>query len=55
VGYCQPGLPRRPEPDYCPSGYPHHYFMLKQTTDLGGEWDVVEIEAPTLVASATWL
>ena len=31
-------------PEYCPSGYPHHYFMHKQTTDLGGEWDVVEIE-----------
>jgi glycine hydroxymethyltransferase len=30
--------------DYSPSGYPHHYFMLKPTTDIGGEWDVVEIE-----------
>jgi len=31
-------------PDYSPSGYPHHYFMHKQTTDLSGEWDIVEIE-----------
>ncbi|MBN1657696.1 MAG: glycine cleavage system aminomethyltransferase GcvT [Anaerolineae bacterium] len=30
--------------DYCPSGYPHHYFMYKPTTDPGGEWDIVEIE-----------
>ncbi len=33
-------------PDYQPSGYPHHYFMHKPTTDLGGDWDVVEIEGP---------
>jgi glycine hydroxymethyltransferase len=31
-------------PDYVPSGYPHHYFMHKPTTDPGGEWDIVEIE-----------
>lgn len=30
--------------DYSPSGYPHHYFMYKPTTDIGGEWDVIEIE-----------
>jgi glycine hydroxymethyltransferase len=30
--------------DYRPSGYPHHYFMFKPTTDPGGEWDVIEIE-----------
>ena len=30
--------------DYRPSGYPHHYFMYKPTTDPGGEWDVIEIE-----------
>ena len=30
--------------DYCPSGYPHHYFMYKPTRDPGGEWDLVEIE-----------
>ncbi|HSJ56350.1 MAG TPA: glycine cleavage system aminomethyltransferase GcvT [Anaerolineae bacterium] len=30
--------------DYCPSGYPHHYFMYKPTTDPGGEWDIIEIE-----------
>ena len=30
--------------DYCPSGYPHHYFMYKPTKDPGGEWDVIEIE-----------
>lgn len=30
--------------DYTPSGYPHHFFMYKPTTDLGGEWDVIEIE-----------
>ena len=29
--------------DYCPSGYPHHYFMYKPTQDPGGEWDLVEI------------
>ncbi len=32
------------DPAYCPSGYPHHYFMYKPTTDPGGEWDVIEIE-----------
>ena len=32
------------EADYCPSGYPHHYFMHKPTTDQGGEWDIIEIE-----------
>ena len=30
--------------DYCPSGYPHHYFLYKPTTDPGGEWDLIEIE-----------
>ncbi len=29
---------------YCPSGYPHHYFMYKPTKDPGGEWDIIEIE-----------
>ncbi len=33
-------------PDYNPSGYPHHYFMYKQTKDPGGEWDIIEIEGP---------
>jgi glycine hydroxymethyltransferase len=33
-------------PDYVPSGYPHHYFMYKPSTDPGGEWDVIEIEGP---------
>ena len=33
-------------PDYCPSGYPHHYFLHKPTRDPGGEWDLVEIEGP---------
>ncbi len=33
-------------PGYTPSGYPHHYFMYKPTTDPGGEWDIVEIEGP---------
>jgi glycine hydroxymethyltransferase len=28
---------------YVPSGYPHHYFMYKDTTDPGGEWDIIEI------------
>jgi glycine hydroxymethyltransferase len=32
------------DPCYYPSGYPHHYFMYKPTTDVGGEWDVIEIE-----------
>ncbi len=44
MGRRRSGLLRRPGPDYCPSGYPHHYFMHKPTTDLGGEWDVIEIE-----------
>ncbi len=30
--------------EYCPSGYPHHYFMYKPTRDPGGEWDIIEIE-----------
>ena len=30
--------------DYKPSGYPHHYFMYKPTTDPGGEWDIIEID-----------
>lgn len=30
--------------DYAPSGYPHHFFMLKPTKDPGGEWDIIEIE-----------
>ncbi len=29
---------------YCPSGYPHHYFMYKPTQDPGGAWDIIEIE-----------
>ena len=33
-------------PDYEPGGYPHHYFMYKQTTDPGGEWDIIEIDGP---------
>ncbi|MGD9404817.1 MAG: serine hydroxymethyltransferase, partial [Anaerolineae bacterium] len=32
------------EADYCPSGYPHHYFMYKPTKDPGGDWDIIEIE-----------
>ncbi|MCX6028726.1 MAG: glycine cleavage system aminomethyltransferase GcvT [Chloroflexi bacterium] len=32
--------------DYVPAGYPHHYFMHKQTTDLGGEYDIIEIAGP---------
>ncbi len=32
------------EPEYAPSGYPHHYFMYKPSRDRGGEWDVLEIE-----------
>ncbi len=35
-------LPR----DYMPGGYPHHYFMHKQTKDPGGEYDIIEIEGP---------
>jgi glycine hydroxymethyltransferase len=31
-------------PDYAPSGYPHHYFMHKPTSDPGGDWDIIEIE-----------
>jgi glycine hydroxymethyltransferase len=30
--------------EYAPSGYPHHYFMHKPSKDVGGEWDVLEIE-----------
>jgi len=30
--------------DYAPSGYPHHYFMHKPSRDVGGEWDIIEIE-----------
>jgi glycine hydroxymethyltransferase len=37
---CCADLPR----EYAPSGYPHHYFMHKPTTDVGGEWDILEIE-----------
>jgi len=29
---------------YVPSGYPHNYFMYKDTKDPGGEWDIIEIE-----------
>jgi glycine hydroxymethyltransferase len=32
------------EPDYTPSGYPHHFFMYKPTKDPGGDWDIIEIE-----------
>jgi glycine hydroxymethyltransferase len=32
------------EEDYTPSGYPHHYFMHKPPTDIGGQWDIIEIE-----------
>lgn len=31
-------------PDYKPSGYPHHYFMHKPTTDPSPDWDLIEIE-----------
>jgi glycine hydroxymethyltransferase len=31
-------------PDYQPSGYPHHYFLHRPPTDLGGQWDLIEIE-----------
>ena len=30
--------------DYAPSGYPHHYFLHKPTSDPGGDWDIIEIE-----------
>jgi glycine hydroxymethyltransferase len=30
--------------DYAPSGYPHHYFMHKPTSDPGGDWDIIEVE-----------
>ena len=30
--------------EYCPSGYPHHYYMYKPTKDPDGEWDIIEIE-----------
>jgi glycine hydroxymethyltransferase len=33
-------------PDYVPSGYPHHFFMHKPTTDPSEDWDVIEIEGP---------
>ncbi len=29
---------------YAPSGYPHHYFMYKPTKDVGGDWDLIEVE-----------
>jgi glycine hydroxymethyltransferase len=29
--------------DYEPSGYPHHYFMHKPTTDIGGDLDIIDI------------
>src|SRR5512137_1689249 len=32
--------------NYTPSGYPHHYFMLKPSTDPSPDWDVIEIEGP---------
>jgi glycine hydroxymethyltransferase len=32
------------EGDYAPSGYPHHYFMYKPPEDVGGEWDLIEME-----------
>jgi glycine hydroxymethyltransferase len=32
------------EAGYAPSGYPHHYFMYKPTKDVGGDWDLIEIE-----------
>ena len=32
------------EEDYTPSGYPHHYFMHMPPADVGGEWDIIEIE-----------
>jgi glycine hydroxymethyltransferase len=32
--------------DYQPSGYPHHYFLHKPTTDPSPDWDVIEIEGP---------
>jgi glycine hydroxymethyltransferase len=31
-------------PNYEPTGYPHHYFMHKPTTDPSPDWDLVEIE-----------
>ena len=34
------------EPGYVPSGYPHHYFMYKQTKDPGGDWDIIEVIGP---------
>jgi glycine hydroxymethyltransferase len=33
-------------PDYVPSGYPHHFFMHKLTSDPSEDWDVIEIEGP---------
>ena len=32
--------------DYVPGGYPHHYFMHKQTTDPGGDYDLMQILGP---------
>ncbi len=32
------------EPDYAPSGYPHHFFMHKPSRETGAEWDIIEIE-----------
>ena len=32
--------------DYVPGGYPHHYFMHKQTTDPGGDYDLIQIARP---------
>ncbi len=37
---CQTDLPG----DYCPGGYPHHYFMYRPSHDPGGKWDIIEIE-----------
>lgn len=33
-------------PGYTPSGYPHHYFLHKPATDLGGLLDVIQIDGP---------
>ncbi len=32
--------------DYVPGGYPHHYFMHKQTTDPDGDYDLIQILGP---------
>lgn len=34
------------DPDYSPSGYPHHYFLLKPSAVAPGDWDVIEIAGP---------